>query len=159
MVINMDFATHPETRLDSSNPGIARAMRLLSAAQRRSVAVAACEFAIKASALNEPIVEDAYCSLRADRRMSPSELERLDSLASELDDKYFILHQASSGHEEPSPDVLRAFAQARAAAALRLATQESPEAPLEAVYEASFATDDKAPLFAMIESLCTDYPR
>src|SRR5947209_3184809 len=110
-------------------------------AKQRKATLAACEFAIVHSKLENPLVQEALTSLRASGEFSPQHPAQLEALAARLDEEYLDLHEAAEEGRATTADYLPAFEKALAVAALAFAGNEDPfEASTEAVYEAAIAT-------------------
>jgi len=135
------------TRLDSISRNAGEAFRHATWRQRRRAVLAACEFAVRRSELNENIVAEALALLRAEKAPDITVRQRLEELAARLDDQYF---DASKEPDEAlGPDGLGFFSKARAAAALAYAFGD-PERIHEAIYEAIATTNDQEELLKTI---------
>jgi hypothetical protein len=142
------------TRLETLNPDLAEKLRMASESKRRAASLAACEFAISESKVDEPLVREVLEVLRQSRSLSTAKIEQVEALVARLDEKYFALQEAAEEGRSTPDEYLRVFSQARAVSALLSAFKKDFfEAATEAVYEASAVTDDQAKLFSHLEAL------
>lgn len=79
--------------------------------------------------------------LRRDGIGSPDIRQRLEDLASRLDDRYLKLNEDVDTAN--SPETLRAFVEARALSGLALALSAEPEDRAEAIYEGIMASSNQ----------------
>jgi len=84
-------------------------------------------------------VDDALALLRRDVPGSSDMQQKLDRLAAELDERYFVL---SADTDNITPEAFVMFQKARAAAALAFALSPNGEQLHEAIYEAISASSD-----------------
>src|SRR5258705_12123170 len=141
-------------RLEALSPELAARLHQASAANQRAVCLAACEFAVAHTKIEHPLVGRALKRVRAAGVFTAEESADLDALVSRLDEEYFDLQKVAEEGLASTDDYMRAFAQARAVAALSFAGGKNAfEAATETVYEAAATTDDKEKLFALIESI------
>jgi hypothetical protein len=119
-------------------------LRAASTEQRRSAALAACEFATVRAPVDEPIVARAIRDLRAGLRLTDDTRKELDALAEHLDDEYFDLRDEAEAGRASEADWLPLFEKARAVSALSSAGHsDSLEAASEAIYEAAATVDEE----------------
>jgi uncharacterized membrane protein len=119
-------------RLDSKSPELARAFRKATPEKQRLAVIAACDAALSSVALEDKHAQMAVTVLRTGVRDQNALHLRLRELAEQLDDEYFRLDE-TAGRKE---DAVRAFSQARAAAALAFALSSDASQLHEALYEA-----------------------
>lgn len=140
------------SRLEALSANLVTKLSRASAAKQRQACVAACELAIAGALVEHPLVSESLRKLRDGHVFTPQEKVELDALVAQLDDEYFDLHEAAEAGEATTDDYLRAFAKARAVAALSFAGSNTSDAASESIYEAATAIgDDKAELFSRIE--------
>ena len=131
-------------RLDSISQNLADAFRQAGELQRRRAASAAAQIAASRTGLRGSEVESALEILHRGGDGSAVR-PNLEALSADLDDQYFRLGEAEDEESgEASPEALRLFRKARAAAALAFALSPDTEQLHEAVYEAIIASEDRA---------------
>jgi hypothetical protein len=139
-------------RLELLSSSLAGRLRLASLEKQRAASVVACEFAVTAAAIDEPLASDALRRLRAGELMTEQKKAELAAKAALLDSQYLDLQDEVDAGKANAVDGQRAFAVARAWSALSLASSDSPSAFSEAIYEAAAAMgDEKTRLFATLE--------
>ncbi|MBW3542015.1 MAG: hypothetical protein KY476_17235 [Planctomycetes bacterium] len=142
-------------RLETLALEVARHLRHLPEPELREIALAACDFALARTNFKAPIVTEARDRLARGESLSPESLAALERLATELDERYLELQDATDP-AAPQSAVLRAFADARAAAALLHAFDpDALTAATEAVYEAAMTAENPSDLFAEIDPSLT----
>jgi hypothetical protein len=134
-------------RLKLDAPALVAMMRHDSSDQLQKRLLVALEMAVHASGLASPEVSEALATFGAPPA-GENLAERLDALASRLDDEYFDAQEA--GNDQWSV----IFSQARTAAAFRCAI-EFPEfdAVCEAIYEAAHAIDDPPAVYNELQAV------
>ena len=141
-------------RLHTLSSDLVVKLRRASTAKQRAAGVAAGELAVAKAKVEHPLVAEALRQLRAGHVFTPREKAEVDALVAQLDEEYFNLQDAADAGRADANDYLRAFAKARAIAALSFAGSDAPEAAADSIYEAAAAMgDDKAELFSLIESV------
>lgn len=137
-------------RVESVASEITTLLKESTDAQRRAASLAACAIALKSTSIDIAVVDKAISALRSGRSMTTDMVAELESVANELDEKYFEL-QDEDGDEG---EVLRFFGQARAVSALACAgKQDSLMASMESIYEASAAVDEASIFFDAVRSV------
>lgn len=141
------------SRLDTIAGEIAAKVRESSEVAARAAAVAAAEFAVERTGLNEQHVTLALEALRRGSLDSNGDLRTaLEAVVTELDERYWELQDEDSPGP-PAQDGLKYFGQARAASAVYFAGDaDSRLAATEAIYEASAVVDDIGELSSLIMS-------
>jgi hypothetical protein len=143
----------PMTRLETLNPELAEKLRAASENKRRAASLAACEFAISQSMIDEPLVREVLDTLRWSSSVASTKLKQVEALMTRLDERYFDLHDATEDGRAAPAEYLRFFSQARAVSATLFACKENSfEAATEAIYEASHVAEDQVKLFTQIEA-------
>lgn len=127
------------SRFETESPSLVEAYRQANHNQRRRAALAMCLFALEQSGLQGGEVDDALAVLRRGVPESGDMQQKLDQLAAELDERYFVL---SNNTDNITPESFVMFQKARAAAALAFALSPSGEKLHEAIYEAISASSD-----------------
>ncbi|MDA3136088.1 hypothetical protein HG619_07695 [Pseudomonas syringae] len=90
-----------------------------------------------------PIIVESLRQLRSANKLTTDQVSGLDSLAAQLDEKYFDLQDSLDEAQNLNLEGLQFFSQARAVSALSLAGgEDSLMTATEAIYEASSAVDD-----------------
>ncbi|WP_437659214.1 hypothetical protein [Sorangium sp. So ce1182] len=140
----------PNLRLDSFSPALAERFRKATPQKRRLAAVVACELASAAAHLSGQEVALALEALRHGRAAPLVLQQRLERLATQLDDEYLRLDQEED--ESKNPESLRLFSKARAIWAVVFALFHDPEQLHEAIYEAIAAMSDPEELVRAIEN-------
>ena len=127
------------SRFESISPSLVEAYRQANHDQRRRAALAMCLFAVEQAGLQSGEVDDALALLRRDVPGSSDMQQKLDRLAAELDERYFVL---SGNTETITPEAFVMCQKARAAAALAFALSPNGEQLHEAIYEVICASSD-----------------
>jgi len=127
------------SRFETESPSLVEAYRQASHDQRRRAVLAMCLFAVEQAGLQSGEVDDALALLRRDVPGSSDMQQKLDRLAAELDERYFVL---SADTDNITPEAFVMFQKARAAAALAFALSPNGEQLHEAIYEAISASSD-----------------
>lgn len=127
------------SRLETESPSLVEAYRQANHDQRRRAVLAMCHFAVEQAGLQSGEVDDALALLRRDVPGSSDMQQKLDRLAAELDERYFVL---SADTDNITPEAFVMFQKARAAAALAFALSPNGEQLHEAIYEAISASSD-----------------
>ena len=141
-------------RLESLSPSFAEKLALASIAQRKAVVLAACELAVKEARLDSADVHTALAVMREGRATTAAQVTMIATLAEHLDEQYFALQEAADDGRASANDYLGPFSQARAASAIVYAFKDSSlDADMEAIYEATAATDMPKETARMLESL------
>ena len=129
------------TRLDSVAPDVAQILRSAATSSSLAAAVAVARFALSATAVREPVANEALLTL--ERGASPQLLlPELKRLVEHYDEKYFQLQAKADEH-----DSMTWFSQARALSAVVFAVEANP---MEACYESQAATDNIAEVRAVV---------
>lgn len=152
------------SRLGSSRPALAEAIRRADGGAQRDVTVRAVDAAIASARLDDPLIADALRFLRAGAAGPFAGHRDLVELAADLDDVALDMGDDSeTGAEQYPPGYLEAFGRARAAQAVVDAMDDDPcTAALEAVYEALASVDeDESDLLAarLLDDLLAPAPR
>ena len=138
-------------RLEVLSADLAAQVHRATPAKRRAACLAACELAVAKVEIEHPLVDSALQQLRVGRVFTSQEKAEIDTLTEQLDEQYFELQQTAEKGNATYADHLRAFARARAVAALSFAGSDSREDAADAIYEAAAAVgDDKREFFAKI---------
>ncbi|HEY1735858.1 MAG TPA: hypothetical protein VGG12_04365 [Methylovirgula sp.] len=138
-------------RLKFLSPNLARQLNSAPIEKRRAAGIIACEFAAKAAAIHDPLAIETLRRLQAGQPLTAQQRADLESKAAATDSRY--LDEQAAVDQGNASDCSRAFAVARAWAALSCASSDSVSATSEAIYEAAAAMgDERAHLFAAIES-------
>lgn len=141
-------------RLESLSPSFAEKLALASTTQRKAVVLAACELAVKEARLDSAEVNAALAVMRQGRVTTAAQVVTISALAEHLDEQYFALQDAADDGRASPNDYLGPFSQARAASAIVYALKDSSlDADMEAIYEATAATDMPKETARMLESL------
>lgn len=141
-------------RLATLSAPLAEQILASSTQGRRAAALAACEFAVSRSGLNDSVVSESLATLRAGLTVPPEQRDRLAAAVEVYDERYFAAQEAADGGSGTAAQVLRAFAMARAVASLSFASSgDGPEPVAEAIYEATATTDAPEELFTTLQPL------
>jgi hypothetical protein len=124
-----------ESRLSTLSAATAEALARAPESRRLHAVRMACEAAVRAAGVTDPLVGEALAALR-DRSAPEGLAGRLLALADEIDGRSF-----DADDDGDEGEAGRLFAAARAVSALVLALRSAAD-PGEAVYEAAMATDD-----------------
>jgi len=140
------------SRLETLSSDLASRLRRASKAKRHAVAVAASALAVAKARVEHPVVDEALRQVRGGHVFTSRVKASIDALAAQLDEEYFELQEAAEADKLPADDYLRAFARARAVAALSFAGSDASGAADDSIYEAAAAVgDDKSELFSLVE--------
>jgi hypothetical protein len=129
------------SRLETLSPDLARRLRTATTAQRRAAVVAACEFALSHTKIQDTTVAEVMQSMQACISLEPQQKARIQSLAARLDDEYLDLYEAAEADRTKRAKSLCLFYEARAVMALTFAWNDDRESAQEAIYEAAMAVD------------------
>lgn len=134
----------PWYRLDSIRPVLAEAIRHADRDAQRSAAIGAAEAAVLAAGVDEPLITEAFRSLRAGAMGEVAGGQELRQLADHLDGVALRMDDSSEAGAQQYPHgYVEAFRRARAAQAVVHACDADPRtAALEGVYEALAAFDE-----------------
>jgi len=114
--------------------------------QLRRISSAIAHAAVERSCLAHPVITEALQHLSASAQPHPELRARVKSLAEQLDVDYFDLKERYEEREDAGktePEVVAAFARARAASAVAAALGDiARTAAADAAYEALAAVDD-----------------
>lgn len=141
-------------RLETLSKDLSKKIKQATSQKKIELIFTACDFAIKKSQINHPLLDKILKEIKANREISQSEKSELEKVAYELDNKYFDLQEASENGLASTEDYLEAFSKARAVFALLFAFNEDlTMAVSEVIYEASSTIDDKNEFFSLIDSV------
>lgn len=141
-------------RLEMVEKGLVEKLKLVSQEQRRNAVKVACELAFQACPVEVPIIVESLRQLRSANKLTTDQVSGLDSLAAQLDEKYFDLQDSLDEAQNLNLEGLQFFSQARAVSALSLAGgEDSLMTATEAIYEASSAVDDRTYIFKAVLSV------
>ncbi|WP_054994826.1 hypothetical protein [Pseudomonas ficuserectae] len=141
-------------RLEMVEKGLVEKLKLVSQEQRRNAVKVACELAFQVCPVEVPIVVESLRQLRSGNKLTTDQVSGLDSLAAQLDEKYFDLQDSLDEAQNLNLEGLQFFSQARAVSALSLAGgEDSLMTATEAIYEASSAVDDGTYIFKAVLSV------
>jgi hypothetical protein len=105
--------------------------------------MAACEFALNVAYSSSLDLSEIVDKLKGGKSLSSKEVEKLERLADELDDKYFKVQDEPETYCELGADALVFFSQARAVSALALwGKGDSLLSSCESIYESMAAVSD-----------------
>lgn len=139
-------------RLDNVASDVVNKLHQADSGRQRAASIVACQLAIKATQIDNPIVLNALSLLQKDGKLSSEMRSCLNDLAAELDEEYFVLQDKVENSVETSADYLRVFAQARAIAATAFAGGDDPcVAAMESIYEASVCFEDGDTIFNAVK--------
>jgi hypothetical protein len=114
--------------------------------QLRRFSSTIAQAAVERSGLSNPTITEALHHLSMSGQSDADLQARVKSVAKQLDEYYFNIQQSYEDRQDAgktAPDVVLAFARARAASAVAAALQDVARiAAAEAAYEAIAATDD-----------------
>ena len=88
------------TRLEILNPDLADKLRNASANKQRAVGLAACEFAVSQSMVDEPVVREALEVLRHSRQVTEAKTKQVEGLVARLEG------ENSTFKKQPKKDVV-----------------------------------------------------
>lgn len=130
-------------RLEMVDKGLVEKLKLASDEQRQVAMKVACELAFQACPVEVPIVVESLRQLLSGNKLTIDQVSELNTLAAQLDEKYYALQDSLDEGQNLNLEGLQLFSQARAVSALSLAGREgSLMTVAEAIYEASSAVDD-----------------
>lgn len=135
-------------RLETVAQDLSERLRKASPKQQHAASIAACQLALQAASVDEPIALESLEQLRQQGTLSIQRVTELIALAEQLDSEYFELQDQSEINQVFQADALRLFGQARAIAAIAFAGgKDVLTAAMEAIYEASVTVDDPGRVF------------
>lgn len=139
-------------RLETVAKNLTLKLRDSSPEQQRESSLVACRLALQTAPVNSPIGQETLEQLQHHGTLPLQRITELNTLADQLDDKYFELHD---NERLIQVDSLHLFRQARIFSALSFASGGEPfVAAMESIYEASSAVSDRAIVFdAVLEFL------
>lgn len=143
------------TRLQTADAELVRLLRAASPEALRRVAYAVAKTAVEHTESREEILRSA---LDKAREATPDAVLRgqVAHLVEQLDERAWDIQDRVEAGTATQGEYLRAFASARAAAAVHAALDNNPtDAALEAAYEAQAATQNIAPVRAVAEQALT----
>jgi hypothetical protein len=138
------------SRLESTYPGLAAALKRADLARQRKAVAGACFKVVSESGLSGRVVESALQALTGFANVSDEDRNSIRKLADDLDESYFKLEEVGD------PAHIAMFSQARAASSLAFALGLDAESFGEALYEATSALDEPAPLIESISRQLSD---
>ena len=143
-------------RLETASKDLSARLAASEPMQQRRGSIVACELAIQATGLDIPVISESLEQLRQDGKLSQERIAELNKLANQLDEKYFDIQDALGDNTENSKvlqvESLQFFGQARAVSALEFAGAENTfDAAMESIYEASAIFEDRNGFFSKIE--------
>jgi hypothetical protein len=142
------------TRLGTVASDLVTLVERASNEQRRSAAVAAAEFAVVRSGLDDRRVDDALAAVRDGNTGDTPERSAVEALAASLDAVQWDLQDRAADDESAEAERWIVFGRARAASAVYYASDPSPrDAALEALYEACAVVDDIGELRVVVEPI------
>lgn len=131
------------TRLDAVAKSLSEKLRIASPAQRRAASFAVCQVGLEATSVDSPVVLDSLAQLREIGSLPTPNIDALNELVFQLDNRYFELQGQSEVNPILEMEVRLVFGQARAIAAVAFAGgQDSLSTAMEAIYEASVASEN-----------------
>jgi hypothetical protein len=139
-------------RLDTISPELVTLLRNSSPEKQRFVSLLACKEVLMLNDVYDINVLSFIDHIGRNSSLSKEERNLLESLVSDLDDKYFDL-QENPKDENSINNSMVFFGQARAISALSFAGIEDPfSAAAESIYEASMAVDDGNLILSLVKS-------
>jgi hypothetical protein len=142
------------TRLETVAADLVALIERASDEQRRSAALAAAEFAVTRSGLDDQRVVDALQAARDGVAGDTPERSAVEALAASLDEVQWDLQDRAADAESAEVERWDVFGRARVASAVYYSSAAVPrEAALESVYEASAVVDDVDELRAVVAPL------
>jgi hypothetical protein len=130
------------TRLHTIDEAVADELQAMDLAQAKQAAIAACDVAWSKVQSGEPVIQQALELLRSGNRVGWEVLQRIQTIAEQLDRHYLDLRDAADRGERSEDEVLNAFAAARAVSAIACAMDGTREGYVEAIYEAHASLGD-----------------
>ena len=159
MIARRGMSHDRSMRLRTIAPDIEALLSATAPDACRRAAVAAAEAALAASDLREPVLDLLLERLKAGQVIEPDQRDAAWRVVESLDAVQWALQDRIDAGEALEEGHLGAFAQARAAAAALAAADADPSAAaLEAAYEAAFAFENRAALWARIKAAAGDPP-
>lgn len=147
----------PANRLDVIAPDVSARLQHLSTKQLRQVTYTICKLALDRTDVQEPVLNEAMESLKAEQYDHVALHEQLGHLVERLDQKQWDAQDAVATGQADETTYLFAFAQARAAHAVYFALQSNAfTAATEAIYEAQAALNDIGSIHAVISGTVAD---
>jgi hypothetical protein len=140
-------------RLDAISPQLAESFRRATPEGRLRATLVACEMAIAATGLTEPLARDSLEHLRQGEPRTVVLKELLEARAAQLDEAYFQLGEKEG--DDRRTEALHIFGKARATSALAFALS-GDEQRHEAVYEAAAALADPTAMLSAMEKALRD---
>lgn len=120
-------------RLDLLSPQLTSVLEMLGPSQQQHCALAACEFALRITDMQLPVVQDAFNELLANSQLSEETTFELELLMNNFDGE--CLSALRTKHRSA---FFESFHKSRAVAALLYAADPEPlKAAVESIYEAS----------------------
>ncbi len=120
-------------RLDLVSPELTSMLEMLAPAQQQQCALAACEFALRTTDMQLPVVQEAFNELLQSAHLSEETTFELELLMNSFDGECLTALRAKHRNE-----FLDSFHKSRAVAALLYAADPEPlKAAVESIYEAS----------------------
>ena len=142
------------SRLEATYPALAEKFGRASPAQRQALLYAACELAVKQTGLDRPEIDAALAAVQQRSSVSPDVVAALVALVEQLDERYFALQEEADESRASVEDYLVPFSQARAASAVLYAIKDdSPDAHMEAIYEAIATIDAPEVVMGALQSM------
>lgn len=131
------------TRFEYQFPGLAAELQRAPIEIQRAACLAACEYAVAQSKIEQPIVLESLRKMRDGKIITDKDKHDLEALVEQLDNEYFDLAEAFDEGRIIMRNYQMLFAKARAGASVLYAFDPNPyEAASEAIYEASAVTDE-----------------
>jgi hypothetical protein len=132
------------TRLQTADADLVRVLRAASPQALRRVAYGVAKTAVEHTGLREETLDSALERVR-EVTPDPALRDRVAHLVEQFDERAWDIQEQVEAGTATQDEYLRAFAIARAAAAVHSALDNDPaDAALEAAYEAQAATQDMA---------------
>lgn len=141
-------------RLDSFSPALADSLRRASDSKRHDAVARACLAVVSEVNISDPDLDAALRTYCTGQPLRGRALANLKRLGKRLDKSYFVLQDETKRAGPDRAEYLTVFAKARAVAAVLAAvTDGSPEAAMDAIYEAANATGDKDRLVTQLQRI------
>lgn len=139
-------------RLSTLAPDAVKRLRAMTEHQRRETVAAACDYALERTGLKSALLDSARERLHSHQPLSAEQRTALESLAADLDNRYFDLQESALEGTNGSDEAAHFFSQARAISALLFAfDSDSLTASTEALYEAAMSGDDPVQVLAQLD--------
>jgi hypothetical protein len=137
-------------------PSLAGILDASDGGQLRRISSSIVHAVVERSGLTDPLVAEALRHLSSSSFSHPDLQARAQSLAEQLDLRYFDLQDLCESGKVAKAQVLEAFSKARAATALASAFGDvAPSAAAEVAYEAVCAFDDSDYITGIAQSVLT----